>query len=199
MPAQSRVTVKVDEISGLEATSAVGAVVVVRPGTAARGRAHDVLGCRRTTAVTPRTPCRSRRRAGSSRKARRGFFDTFLLLANPNAGDVDATVTFLRENESPVTDTITLAGEFAHDGVRRRRTRNSSIDRSASIVDAPQPITAERAMYFATTPERFWSGGHANIGSVEPATSWFHPEGASGTFFTTFILMSNPQHTPRRT
>ena len=49
-------------------------------------------------------------------------------------------------------------------------------------------------MYFATTPERFWSGGHANVGSVEPATSWFHPEGASGTFFTTFILMSNPQH-----
>jgi hypothetical protein len=67
-------------------------------------------------------------------------------------------------------------------------------DRSFGIeVTAPQPITAERAMYFATTPERFWSGGHANTGSVEPATSWFHPEGASGTFFTTFIMMINPQ------
>ena len=64
------------------------------------------------------------------------------------------------------------------------------------MVDAPQPITAERAMYFATTPQRLWSGGHANVGSPTPATSWFHPEGASGTFFTTFILMSNPQTTP---
>jgi hypothetical protein len=31
------------------------------------------------------------------------------------------------------------------------------------------------------------------VGSTEPRMSWFHPEGASGTFFTTFILMSNPE------
>ena len=51
-------------------------------------------------------------------------------------------------------------------------------------------------MYFATTPERLWNGGHDNVGSAAPATSWFHPEGASGSFFNTFILLSNPQTTP---
>jgi hypothetical protein len=64
------------------------------------------------------------------------------------------------------------------------------------MIETPSPITAERAMYFATTPQRLWSGGHDNVGSPEASTSWFHPEGASGTFFTTFILMSNPQTVP---
>ncbi len=121
-----------------------------------------------------------------------GFFDTFLQIANPNAGAVDATVTFLRENEPPLIDTIPLAAKsrttvFAGTYAELK-------DRSFGIVvTAPQAVTAERAMYFATTPERLWSGGHANVGSVEPATAWFHPEGASGTFFTTFIMMINPQ------
>ena len=52
-------------------------------------------------------------------------------------------------------------------------------------------------MYFATTPERLWSGGHANVGSAG-AVDVLVPSGRAraGTFFTTFILMSNPQDTP---
>ena len=63
------------------------------------------------------------------------------------------------------------------------------------MVDAPLPITAERAMYFATSPDRLWKGGHANVGIAAPSTQWFHAEGATGTFFTTFLLLSNPQST----
>ena len=54
-------------------------------------------------------------------------------------------------------------------------------------------MIAERAMYFATQPGRLWAGGHVNTGIVAPSTSWFHAEGATGTFFNTFILLSNPQ------
>ena len=61
------------------------------------------------------------------------------------------------------------------------------------VVDATEPVIAERAMYFATQPGKLWAGGHVNTGIVAPSTSWFHAEGATGTFFSTFILLSNPQ------
>ena len=50
-------------------------------------------------------------------------------------------------------------------------------------------------MYFASLPERLWTGGHVNTGITAPSTSWFHAEGATGGFFSTFILLSNPQTT----
>ena len=53
-------------------------------------------------------------------------------------------------------------------------------------------------MYFAKQPGRIWVGGHVNTGIVEPSTSWFHAEGATGGFFNTFILLSNPQDTNAR-
>jgi hypothetical protein len=123
--------------------------------------------------------------------AQNDFFNTYLLLANPD-GATTAKVTFLRESEPTFVLDVPLASVS--------RTTISAGDhpelvgRSFGIaVDAPTRITAERAMYFATTPQRLWSGGHDNVGSDAASTTWFHPEGASGTFFTTFILMSNPQ------
>jgi hypothetical protein len=49
---------------------------------------------------------------------------------------------------------------------------------------------AERAMYFGTNP--LWSGGHAAAGATMPSASWFLAEGATGTFFTTFVLLRTP-------
>jgi hypothetical protein len=53
-----------------------------------------------------------------------------------------------------------------------------------------QPGIAERAMYFGTSP--LWKGGHESLGATAPATSWFLAEGATGTFFETFVLLANP-------
>jgi autotransporter-associated beta strand protein len=124
-----------------------------------------------------------------------GFFDTYVLLANANATATTATITFLLENEAPVVKEVPLqafarktvwAGDYSE--VR---------DRSFGIiVDAAEPVIAERAMYFGSVPGKLWTGGHVNTGTTAPATSWFHAEGATGGFFNTFILMSNPQTTP---
>ena len=62
----------------------------------------------------------------------------------------------------------------------------------ALIVDATQPIVAERAMYFGTTATRLWSGGAAAAGVTAPAATWYFAEGVTGTFFDTFILLMNP-------
>ena len=49
-------------------------------------------------------------------------------------------------------------------------------------------------MYFGTA--RFWDGGHESAGVSEPSANWFLAEGATGSFFDTFVLVANPNPTP---
>ncbi len=57
-----------------------------------------------------------------------------------------------------------------------------------------QPGAAERAMYFGASP--LWSGGHASAGATAPSTHWLLAEGATGSYFTTFVLVANPNDAP---
>src|SRR6185436_18577914 len=52
---------------------------------------------------------------------------------------------------------------------------------------------AERAMYFGSP---VFNGGHESAGVPSTAREWFLAEGATGNFFTTFVLLSNPNPTP---
>jgi hypothetical protein len=49
-------------------------------------------------------------------------------------------------------------------------------------------------MYFGASP--LWSGGHASAGATGPSTHWLLAEGATGSYFTTFVLIANPNDTP---
>jgi hypothetical protein len=187
--AQSRLTVDVDEIEGLENTS---------PSVEVRSDSRLTLGVERTMfwdsmhygGHTANAVERAERQWTFAEGAQNGFFNTYLLLTNPG-GAMTVTITFLRQFEPPFVLEVPLKAQsretvFAGD-------HPQLVGRSFGMaVEAPAPITAERAMYFATTPQRVWSGGHANVGSA-PATAWYHPEGSSGTFFSTFILLSNPE------
>jgi hypothetical protein len=53
-----------------------------------------------------------------------------------------------------------------------------------------QPGVAERTMYFGDAP--LWSGGGAAAGQTSLATRWDFAEGATGSYFTTFLLLANP-------
>ena len=55
------------------------------------------------------------------------------------------------------------------------------------------PGIAERAMYFGLNP--LWIGGHESVGVTLPSRNWFLAEGATGTFFETFVLFANPSAT----
>ncbi len=123
-----------------------------------------------------------------------GFFDTYLLLANPGATAATATVTYLLEGAAPVVQVVPVGATsrvtlFAG-------TLPALVGRSFGIqVTATQPIIAERAMYFTGTG-RFYEGGHESAGVPDAATSWFLAEGATGSFFDNFILVSNPNGVP---
>ena len=151
-------TVHVDQIPGLEDTS-MSVQVRSDERPAAGRRTHDVLG-RAYYGGHTGTAVEQPRRRWFFAEGSQGFFDTFVLVtnANPIAGrrhrDVPARGRHAGRQDDP-----------GRRVVARRRSAPATIrelaDRSfGMIVDATQPVIAERAMYFGTTPTRLWSGGH---------------------------------------
>ena len=109
-----------------------------------------------------------------------GFFDTYILIANANATPTTATLTFLREKRHAVRDRPCRSRAFARKTVYAGDYPELRGRAFGIVVEATQPVIAERAMYFASQPGRLWAGGHVNTGVVAPSTSWFHAEGATG-------------------
>ena len=120
-----------------------------------------------------------------------GFFDTYVLIANATASPTNATLTFLREGEAPFITSVPV-GAFSRKTVYAGDYPELLNRAFGIVVDATVPVIAERAMYFASAPGKLWGGGHVNTGTTTPSTTWFHAEGATGSFFNTFILLSNP-------
>jgi hypothetical protein len=188
---QSRLTIRVDDIPGLENT-AVSTVVKSTnfvPIMAERTMFWDQEYYGGHTEVTPgRTATKWYFAEGSQ-----GFFDTYVLLGNGTSSPASATVTFLLESGTPVVRTYTVPANS------RVNVFAGSIPELVGtsfsiVVDSNVAIIAERAMYFGTT--RFWDGGHESAGVTSLATSWFHAEGATGAFFDTYILVGNPNAGP---
>jgi autotransporter-associated beta strand protein len=194
VPARSRLTLSLDQIPGLENASASVEVFSHDrwPLAVERTMFWDATryGGHTANAVT-----RAEQFWLFGEGAQSTFFDTYLLLGNAFPSSTDAKVTFLRENEPPFVTTVRVPGRervTVHAG-----TYPELAGRAFGMkVESDVPIIAERAMYFASSPTRLWTGGHGNAGNPAPSTHWFHAEGASGTFFSTFILVSNPQTTP---
>jgi hypothetical protein len=197
LPPQSHLTVHVDTIPGLEATAASAQVRsdAGLPLIVERTMFWDQSHYAGSTGSAVDRPAQDWFFAEGSQ----GFFQTFVLVINPNATPADVTFTFQRETGAPVQKTATL-------GAATRLTLDTGsipdlVNQSFGIaVHATQPIMVERSMYFGSifdgaTLTRLWSGGTESAGVTAPSTHWFLAEGATGGFFTTFILLSNPQTT----
>jgi autotransporter-associated beta strand protein len=195
IPARSRVTIHVDQLEGLEDASASVKVESIDK--------HELIVER--TMFWDQAYYGGHTANAVSRPEKKwifaegfqGFFDTYLLIANANGVPSNVTLTFLRENATPVMKTVEVAA------FQRKTIYAGDFDELKGrafgiVVEATEPVIAERAMYFSTQPNRTWAGGHVNTGIVAPSKTWFHAEGATGSFFSTFILLSNPQTTPAK-
>jgi uncharacterized repeat protein (TIGR01451 family) len=186
----SHVAVRVDDLPGLEATTSSAQITSDSglPLAVERTMTWDATGYggHTETAVT-RPSTRWYFAEGAQ-----GYFDTYLLLENSNNVPTDVTVTFLREGNAPLLKTLTI-GAHARYTVQTRWIPELAQSSFGMVVDSTQPVVAERSMYFGTLPTRLWSGGHSSAGLTDAAQRWFYSEGATGSFFTTFILLSNPQ------
>jgi YVTN family beta-propeller protein/autotransporter-associated beta strand protein len=122
-----------------------------------------------------------------------GYFSTYLLLINPQSTANVARVTYFREDAPAVVrhyalpprsrTTIDAGGDAA------LRNRSFGAHVAFDLAGA-----AERAMYFGGSP--LWSAGHASLGTPAPSTTWLLAEGATGSYFTTFVLLANPNTEP---
>ena len=189
IPAKSRRTIRVNDDRALAGESAVSTVVTVPSGLP--------LAVERTMFWDQATHYGGHGGSAVEAPANRwyfaegsqGFFDTWLLLANP--GDAPATmrVSFLREHESPYTVAVTIpahARETIWAG-----SHAALVGRSFSIeVDADSPVMAERAMYWSSQG-RYWNGGHDSAGVSALSTFWFLAEGATGDYFDMYVLLGN--------
>ncbi len=101
------------------------------------------------------------------------FFDMFLLLANPGAGQARVTVRYLLPGGAlPVVKEYTLQP-------RSRTTINVEIEDDrladaavAMVVDADVAIIAERSMYWPGPPGDGWLEAHNSAGATETGTAW---------------------------
>lgn len=185
----SRLTIEVDDIPGLEAT-AVSTVVKSNNGVplaVERTMFWDSMSYGSHTGSAVDGPQTQWLFAEGSQ----GFFDTYVLLANASTTPANVKVTFLREFGGPVVRDVTVLptsrlNVFAGD-IPELEDRSFSI-----VVDSNIPIIAERAMYFGT---RLFEGGHESAGVSAPAANWFFAEGATGSYFDTYVLVGNPNST----
>ena len=123
-----------------------------------------------------------------------GFFDTYILLANPSATPTLATVDFLLDGGGVVRRQYTLNGNARYT-VWTNQIPQLATRSFATTVTAPQPILVERAMYF-DGPHGTFEGGHASAAVPSGARNWFLAEGSTGAWFETFVLISNPNASP---
>jgi hypothetical protein len=183
----SRMTIRADEIAGLENTTFSTAVTSIDalPIVVERTMRWDATGYGAHT---------EKATAGAAptwyfAEGAQGFFSTYFLLANPQTTANTAHVTYFRENAPAIVRDYSLEPGS-------RKTIDAGADAElrdqafGARITFDAPGVAERAMYFGADP--LWLGGHASAGATAPSTSWFLAEGATGGYFTTFVLLANP-------
>jgi hypothetical protein len=94
-------------------------------------------------------------------------FETYILLANPNAADVEVRVTLLRQaGRAPLSRTFRVGAtsrfnvyvndaDWAALGLQPGETFGAVVE----ALDAAKPIAVERALYWSGADGLFWTGG----------------------------------------
>ena len=124
-----------------------------------------------------------------------GRFDLFYLLQNATAQPAEVRIRYLLPAGGPIEKTYVVAARrrvtvWVDDIPELGNTDVSAVIESTNNV----PIIVERAMYISSDRRPF-EGGHNSAAVEAPATSWFLAEGATGTFFDTYVLLANPNPT----
>jgi hypothetical protein len=124
------------------------------------------------------------------------FFETFILVGNPNNAVANVTLTFLTNTGA------TVARSFAIPANGRLTVNIETQDPSlanvavSTTVVSDVPVVAERAMYWPGPPTN-WYEAHNSFGTTAVGTRWGLAEGrvGLGRAFQTYILLANTNTT----
>jgi hypothetical protein len=121
------------------------------------------------------------------------FFETFILVGNPNPEVAHVAMTFLTDGGQTVVRNKSVA---ANGRLTVNLEAEDPLLANAAVsttISADQPVVAERAMYWPGPPSA-WAEAHNSFGATTLATKWGLAEGRVGQAqsFQTYILLANP-------
>jgi Tol biopolymer transport system component len=124
--------------------------------------------------------------------ATHGSFDLFYLLQNPSPTQTaQVEIRYLLPSGPPILQTVSVAPNSRQTVYVDQQPGLSATDVSAVLTSLNGvPIIVERAMYSSAAGT--FAAGHDSAGVTSPSLDWFFAEGATGSFFDTFILLANP-------
>ncbi len=121
-------------------------------------------------------------------------FSERYILFNPNGTAATATVTFLKSDGSTVAVPVSLASG-AQAVVDANGVLGSGGVNNSATVTASQPILAERFMSFSFAGASAIPGATDVIGAAAPGYITYFAEGYSGSGFSEFLTLENPDPT----
>ena len=107
------------------------------------------------------------------------FFETFILLANPNAAAAQATVRFLPASGAPVVKQVEVPANGRVTINIETQDESSRTCRSRRTCRRHIPIVTERAQY-RPDPAPQWDEAHNSFGVTETWNKWGLAEGRVG-------------------
>jgi hypothetical protein len=187
VPGASRRTFNINEVPGL-AEAALSTVITSTVPVVAE-RAMYLNGAQPLIAGTAGRGATALSTTWSLAEGATGFFHTYLLLGNPNAGEATVTVRY------QLPDGTTFDKDYPVPGQSRRTVdvnfEDVRLESTAvgMLITSTLPIVSERAMWWG---EPFVEGSVA-IGSTTTGTAWAIGEGGEGGTLTesTFVLVAN--------
>jgi hypothetical protein len=115
-------------------------------------------------------------------------FDTYILLANPEGTNAEATLRYM------LPDGKTLDEDVELDPYSRKTVKVDDMlvnqEVSITVEVTKGEVIPERSMYFRY--RGIYPGGHDSPGVASPAKEWYLPEGCTAWGFDTFVLVQNP-------
>ena len=191
--AESRLTIPVDNVLGLEATDVSASIVSNVPILVERAMYMDtanppqVFGAGHAgSGVTAANP-----RWFLAEGATGGFFDMYYLLANPSTQPTTVRVTYLLPSGAPLEKDYAVAAQS--------RLTISVDEQDARLTDTPVSaiieslngvgIVVERSMWWPGGGR--WTEGHLSAGSTMTARRWAVAGGVIGAGVETYVLIAN--------
>ncbi len=110
---------------------------------------------------------------------------TFILIQNPNGSTATVDVTYQIQGGSPINKQHVVLANSRYTIVTQDPGEVGVDNAFSTAISSDIPVIVERAMYFG-------SGGHNTIGLTGLATDWYLAEGFTGSGFSTYILLQNP-------
>ncbi|RJP30788.1 MAG: hypothetical protein C4536_09305 [Actinobacteria bacterium] len=125
----------------------------------------------------------------------RSGFEPYLCVQNPQEGDADVTITYMRGDGSTAEQSFTVAARSRYTVIVKNFLGEGdevAYDFSARVeCTNGRAIVAERPMYF--NYQGAWTGGHNVIGANAPAPAFYFAEGTCRPGFDPYICVQNPQ------